>query len=264
MTVRFGHLAEDLARRGRPWTTPAEAAELCGVTQKSAANQLERYREAGQFIRPARGFYVVVPLELRGRPVPATLWLDALMTTFSRGWYLGWLSAAALWGASHHAPGRVQIAIDEKLNAPGLKQAGVEMHISPLVGTDAAPVERRAAGTATIVVATRELTAIDIAQWPSRAGGTANAARVLADLGPLDVETLTSLAAFRPASAAQRLGALGARARPDLDLTPLRSGLVPTSEPALLDPRGPRRGPLDREWNVLLNAAAEPDEPEEA
>lgn len=79
-------------------------------------------------------------------------------------------------------------------------------------------------------------------------------------LAPL---VLTEAAASYPASVAQRTGWLLAFVagvvRKAIDLESLRQVVASRATPMPLCSHGPRRGPVDACWNVIVNGRVEPD-----
>jgi predicted transcriptional regulator of viral defense system len=78
----------------------------------------------------------------------------------------------------------------------------------------------------------------------------------LTELGPLDGARLATASAQRRAPAGLAADVVAA----EVDLEPLRE-LAAADEGTPTDPRagGPRRGPLDRAWNVRVNIQVDPD-----
>jgi predicted transcriptional regulator of viral defense system len=250
-------LDDELLSSGRVTFTIGDVVDLTGRPESSVRNTLARMARVGTLYRPAKGFYVVVPSaqrRSRGAPSP-DLYLDALMRFLKRRYYVGWLTAAALHGATHHGPQRFQVGVDSRVRLVEADRGPLDFYQTEFAGTSAAPVERRSTPSGPMAVATRELTAVDLASDPRRGGGPGNVAAVLADLGDLEIEELARLLSFRPTSDAQRLGHLLAMNRRDVDLDPLRDVLAERgSSPVVLDVRRPSEGPVDREWDVIVNA----------
>ena len=88
---------------------------------KKAVQLMVRQRRLAS---PRRGFYVIVPAEYRvaGAP-PASWYVDDLMKAIGTPYYVGVLTAAALYGAAHQQPQQFQIVTSLK---PRLVSVGRE------------------------------------------------------------------------------------------------------------------------------------------
>jgi len=252
-------LPDLLLSRGRHHFTVAEAAALLDSSDQAVRKGLERLAAARQIISPSRGFYVVVPPEFRSwATVPGSYLIDAMMGQLGRAYYVALLSAAEVHGAAHHAPQVFQVMVDRPLADRDLGRTRLRFFSGRHVPD--APVEQRNTPTGTMHVATPELTAVDLVHHVAAAGGLDNVATVLAELDDLDAETLAALAGQRDRAVARRLGWLLERVETNVDLDPLRGVAQPDQgSPSELRAGNPRRGPIDRRWNVRVNADVLPD-----
>ena len=123
-----------------------------------------------------------------------------------------------------------------------------------------APVERRNVPTGQVTLSTKELTAVDLVEYPTAGGGIDNVATILAELGPLNGAQLAAASQHRARSIARRLGWLLEFVAAEVDLDALRELAAPgDGTPTDLRAGGARRGPLDRSWNVRVNVQVDPD-----
>jgi predicted transcriptional regulator of viral defense system len=228
--------------------------------QKGAVlrTSLGRLTKEGRLFSPARGLYVVVPAEYRSwRVVPAEWFIDAMMKHLGRDYYVGFLNAAALHGASHQAPQTFRVVTTRPLNDRDIER--VRLRFTTTEHVAGMPTERRSVHTGYMTVAAPETTVVDLAWRPSLGGGVSNVATVLKEIGKLDTELLARIAPLRNRPTVRRTGWLIERFRPDLDAHWLRLVARPEEgEPALLVP-GRKRGELDRRWGLRINATVEPD-----
>lgn len=249
-------LPDDLLARGVSVFDAGEAGAALGLEGAALYAALHRLRGSGRIVSVARGVYVAVPPEYRAwGGVPAEHFVDDLMRRLGRRYYVGLLSAAAMLGAAHHAPQAFQVMVDRGLPDRRVGRSLLQYHVGRHVG--AVPVQERVVPTGTVNLSGPSLTAVDLVAYVRSAGGLDNVATVLAELPAIDPAEAALHCLSRPRSVAARLGWLLARVRPDLDPGPLRRVIEAGREPVLLDPSGPRRGPLDRDWHVRVNAAVE-------
>jgi predicted transcriptional regulator of viral defense system len=247
-----------LIAKGRYWATTAELEEMTGQRGAVLRTSLARLTKEGHVFSPARGFYVVVPSEYRSwKVLPAEWFIDGMMKHLRRDYYVGFLNAAALHGASHQAPQTFRVVTTQWLKDRDIERVRLRFTTSEHVAD--MPTERRTVPTGYMTVATPETTVVDLAWRPSLGGGISNVATVIKEIGKLDAEVLARIGPLRNRATVRRMGWLIERFRPDLDAHWLRVVARPEEgEPALLVP-GRKRGELDRTWGLRINATVEPD-----
>lgn len=257
--VSAARVSDELISRGRYWATSGEIAELSALSGGALHQALIRLRRAGSAVSPAKGFWVMVPPEYRALGAPPPEWyVDAMLGALDREYYISFLTAAAAHGARHQAAMSFQVVVDRPLPTRRVGRTRFEFTVDSHI--DAMDVVDVPTHTGSIRMASRETTAVDLVWKPSRAGGLGNALTVLSELGDLNPDRLAELAAVRSTAVVRRLGWLLARTRADLDLSPLQAlahekGSTPTD----LRAGGPRRGAVDPNWLVRVNADVEAD-----
>ncbi len=247
---------DELQRRGRYTFTRKDARQGLGIAEGALNKALQRSGRQGRVIRPRRGFYVIVPLEYSSAgTIPPEWFINDLMSFIGSSYYVGCLSAAAIYGAAHQKPQELQVVVPFHLRMVDLRT--VRIRFLQFAGMAKALTHPRRTHTGDYPVSTPEWTAIDLIRFQKRYGGLDTVATVLAELGGvLDAEKLL-LAAKRETSSAhlQRLGwmlefmgfkALTESLRQyvisrDPSFTPLNSALKR------------RGGPRDGRWRVLVN-----------
>jgi predicted transcriptional regulator of viral defense system len=257
--IRPSTLPDRLMGEGRYWLTSEEAAELLNRDRRTAYPRLAELERAGRLFSPAKGLYVVVPPEYRSWGViPADWFIDPMMRHLGRSYYVAFLSAAARHGAAQQAPQAFQVVVDRHLEDRDLGR--VRLRFVKVGNIEHADRQTMSSHTGPYVVATREMTAVDIAWRPGEGGGVSNVATVLRDIGALNGEQIAKLATARGRATARRLGWLLASFRSDVDTFWLKQVARPNEgSPAMLVPGNRPRGPVDRDWGVRLNGAVEPE-----
>jgi predicted transcriptional regulator of viral defense system len=252
-------LPDYLLSHGQHVFSAADATSLLQRSDDAVRKGLERLSRNGQIFSPSRGFYVVIPPEFRSwGTVPASHFIDDLMSALGRRYYVSLLSAAEMHGAAHQAPQVFQTMVDRHVKDRDFGRTRLRFFTSRHVPSS--PVEQRNVPTGLLNLATREVTALDLVEHLDAGGGINNVATVLADLVPLSGQRLAELAGTRDRSTARRLGWLLSLVDTDVELEPLRAIADPAhGSPTDLRVAARRRGPVDHTWNVRVNIAVEPD-----
>lgn len=254
--VRPADLADWLLGHGRSAVTTAEAASLLGVNVGDVRGRLQRHRD--EFVSPVRGLWIPIPPEYREWGAPEGIEIiDLLMRHLRVDYYVGWLSAAALYGAGHHAPQVFQVAVARDVRDREVGRTAFTFLTRSAVGV--LPRQHRPTRSGTALVSTPEVTALDLAADVAAGGGIDNVATVLLGLVEegLDLSAVASLADRFPAAAIRRLGWVleNLSDREADELHDVAVSRAPT--PAVLDPASDGRGSTDRRWLLRINATVE-------
>jgi predicted transcriptional regulator of viral defense system len=258
-------LADWLLSRGRHWITTDEVATLLGIEPRHVSQAVSRLRERHALFSPTKGIYVPIPPEFRtwGAP-PASHFVDPLMQHLGHPYYVGLLSAAEVHGVAHQRPQRFQIVTPARLADRQFGRSQLSFIYTKSI--DGRPTTRVNTPTGTMTVATAETTAFDLVSLPEHGGGISNVATVVAEMFDedlLDDQRLAEASRAYPAAATQRLGWLATHvarlSEHPFNIHALSEVAARRATPTPLVPGGPRRGHLDAQWNVIVNADVEPD-----
>ena len=257
---RTAQAADWALSRGIASMTTAEVSLMLNAPVSQVPQRLSAAKLRGEWITPARGLWIPVPPEFRGwSGPPATEFIAALMSHLKADYYVGWLAAASLYGATHHAPQVTHVATSRLVRERQVGRARLVFHErSSLVDL---PVVERMARSGAFRVSTPEVTALDVASDIFLAGGLDNAATVIADLADevgLDGQTLGSLAPKFADAAVRRVGWMVERFTGHR-LDRLAEHVVAriSSAPSRLHPALPLTGSVDTRWGLRLNAPVE-------
>jgi predicted transcriptional regulator of viral defense system len=260
--VRATELADWALSRGRPHLTTREVAELVDVPEDQVRRRLHAPSRRGEWVQPVRGLWFPVPPEFRtwGAP-PGIEIVDAMMLHLNVQYYVGWLSAAALFGATHQAPQQFQVASSRDVRDTVVGRTHFVFRTRSRAGESPTVAWPTRAGTAR--VSSVEATILDVATDIEVAGGLDNAATVIVELSENEAFRVTALADI-----AERFPAAGARragwvletfgGRQDLDSFAASASTM-TRSASRLDPARSLAGTLDDRWGLRLNADVEPD-----
>jgi len=260
-SIKPANLATWLLSHGITTVTADECAHLLGVADNEVSQRLKRYRDRGQFVSLARGLWGVVSPEYRemGAPEPIS-YIDQLMKYSGCEYCIGWLSAAALQGASHQAPQVFQIATAKNMVDRTVGRNSLQFHTRSYVSHICKKRINTPQGAADVAVpgAVMLMAVSDILVC----GGIDNAATIIAELAeenPSYMNEVLACVHLFPLSAARRLGWILEHVAEEDGLEGLAVFCKQNDNPAMLSPYETRRGRIDSRWNIIINREIEAD-----
>ena len=117
--MSFLSYIKSIRQKGQRCFTLKQVMLDLGLSQNTALAAIHRLKSHGDLISPAKGMYVIVPLEhqLQGS-IPAQDLVPILMNYLKADYYVSLLSGAQYHGASHQKPGRIQIISNMRTKHP--------------------------------------------------------------------------------------------------------------------------------------------------
>ncbi len=253
---------ENLQSQGRLVFNASEARKALNQTENAFQKASKRLIQKNKLFRPAKGFYAIIPAQYRSaKGLPPEWYIDALMKFHDLPYYVGLLSAAALYGAAHQAPQELQVVTTKPLR---LIVAGrTRIRFLTKQGISKTPVQDLKTQTGFFKVSTPEGTAFDLIRYYRWAGFLNNVATVLSELsGRLDPKKLISMARNGvDISHVQRLGYLLEKFGEKLALGDLSDWISDHSK-NFVPLRPGWRGEVtarDLKWRILVNEQVESD-----
>lgn len=140
-----------------------------------------RLTKKKRLIRPVAGFYVIVPTEYQevGAP-PADWFIDGLMKFYAQSYYVGLLSAAALYGAAHQQPQVFQIVTSTTQRAIRVGRSRIQFFTKKKIKFDSYQAIKTPTGY--MQVSIPEITAFDLVRHAKSVGHLSHVATVLTEL----------------------------------------------------------------------------------
>ena len=176
-------------------------------------------------------------------------------------YYVGWLSAAALHGASHHAPQVVQVATARHVADRTVGRSHLHFLTRGSVGL--VPATRVSSPSGTLTVSTPGATMLDIAEDTGEAGGLDYAATVIAELAWENAGYLADVviaAPFHSDAAVRRVGWILDEIAGEDGLDALERLTIGTATyPSFLSPYDGRISDVNVRWMINVNRKVEPD-----
>ena len=177
-------------------------------SEKGMKTALRRLSSKGRIQSVYRGFYVVIPIQyqLQGI-VPPNYYIDELMAYVGKPYYIGLLSAAAMYGAAHQRPMLTQVMTAEpRIKASG-KNPLLEWHYRQNIPENLILTKNGEIGV--VRYSSAELTAVDLVQFAGHVGGYQRVATVLAELTEtVDISKMRDVQDYTTKSTLRRLGCL--------------------------------------------------------
>ena len=259
--LRPSELQDWLTAHGLSTVTTEECAHLLGVSANEVPQRLMRLRAKGQLASAARGLWIAVPAEYRemGAPEPIR-YIHNLMEFYKCDYCVGWLSAASLHGASHHAPQVFQVAVSKAIRKRSIGRSELQFYFRSYV--QEIKKKKMAMSNGFALVCSPGTTMLMVAADTLYCGGIDNVATIIYELADAHNEFMEDVMAdarLFPKAAVRRLGWILEHVAEKADLNELSDFCSGSPEPSLLSPGGSRTGRIDKKWNIIENKRIEAD-----
>ena len=173
---------KDIRKDGRRCFTILDILEQFHVSNSHARVALHRLLKTGDLISPARGLYVIVPPEHQPHgSIPPQELVPLVMEYMGAHYYVALLSAGLFHGATHQKPARFQVISDKRIKHPSIF-GDVEIDYIYKKSVLELPTQDFTVSTGYLKVATPELVALDLLEYPNHAGGLNHIATVFSEL----------------------------------------------------------------------------------
>lgn len=170
-----------LLARGKYFFTKQEVISQLQLTPSQFKFQAYRLSKAGSIKRLVHDLFMIIPSEYHSLgSLPATWIIDSLMKYLGQDYYVGLLSAAAMYGATEQQPMNLQVITTKATKDIKLPRGAIEFHISkecPKAQTISMKVY-----TGFVLVSSKEQTIIDLVKFYKSAGYLNNVALVIKEL----------------------------------------------------------------------------------
>jgi predicted transcriptional regulator of viral defense system len=247
---------------GKCFFTTQDLEKEMGLSYLAAKFKLLRLKEKKEIATPVRGFHLILSPEYRiNGCLPASFFVPDLMRYLDLPYYVGLLSGAEIHGAAHQKPQVFQI-IAEK-NRKSIHCGRVKIDFIARQDMQKMPTMPIKTETGYLTVSTPEVTALDVANYPLRSGGTGNVVTVLEELAErLNEERLTALMPLVGATPQlQRLGFflenVGLTALSEIVATELKTRR--TDSIWLISKTNEESLSYNKKWKVKINDTWESD-----
>lgn len=245
--------------KGRYCFTIDEALRTINISKIAIIRAIQRLSKKGRVVLVRRGFYVIVPPEYQSSGIlPPSWFIHDLMQFIGQPYYVGLLSAAAIFGAAHQQPQVFHVVTNKSLR--NINESGLSIQFFVKSNLNSPTVQIKT-NTGFMPVSTPASTAIDLMRYENRIGGLERVVTILEELSEaIKSRELVEAAKFeKTISYVQRLGFL----LDEIGKSNLTKGMtkfVKAHNPCVvpMDPKLPYKNfRRNLRWNVIENFKAE-------
>jgi predicted transcriptional regulator of viral defense system len=266
--LRLEDWVEHLQTEGQNSFSLSQARQAFkNISENALSLSLARYSDKNKILSILRGFYLILsPKYAAMKVIPPVNFIDSLMKSLDRPYYVGLLSAAALQGASHQQPQEFFVFTDMPAMR-AINKNGIKVNFLSLVHFPSNDLfEKIKTEVGYLNISPAALTALDLIYFESRIGGLSRAATVLSELveNIKPVDFTNKILRIAKTSTIQRLGYIFENILNRQDLADV---LLKYSEQAelnfskiKLDPSCESESfPVDKKWKIIVNTTIELD-----
>lgn len=263
--ITYNYLEDYINRtrsKGRYSFTWAEVKEQFDISDKTLNQALFRLKSKKLIAQIRKGFYAIITPEYSSRGmIPANLFIDDMMKSLNRRYYVGLISAAALHGAAHQQPMEFFVVTEKPaLRAIKNKKLKINFYVKkPWLDED---IIQKKTEAGYINVSSPELTALDLFYYLD-SFGINKIVTILQELAnEIKIPNLIRTAKnYSQTSAIQRLGYLLEK---ELNNEKLSAPLfkILNERRHLVVPLAlnkDKEGSMDEKWKIIQNIKVESD-----
>ncbi|HET7360719.1 MAG TPA: type IV toxin-antitoxin system AbiEi family antitoxin [Salinimicrobium sp.] len=231
------------------------------LSDKALSQSLYRLKKNKKIAQIRKGFYAIITPEYSNNGMlPPHLFIDNLMKSLNKKYYVGLLSAAALHGAAHQQPMEYHVFTEK----PALRTIkNKKLHINFYVKKEwsSKDIVQKKTDAGYINVSSPELTALDLLAYADM--GINRIFTILNELSEeMQVKSLAGTAKGYPqTTAVQRLGYLLDKEIGNQKLANILKGTLKdkTIFPVSLLKGSHENGSIDTDWKIIKNTKVESD-----
>lgn len=161
---------DSVRSKGRYAFTLEELKGKFDVTDKAILQSLYRLKTKKKIVQIRKGFYTILPVEYSNYGViPATMYLDDMMLSLNKKYYLGLISAAAIHGASHQQSMETFV-ITEKPALRDIKNNKLKINFFVKNEWNKDDIKQVKTDAGYVNVSSPELTALDLLYYVDKLG----------------------------------------------------------------------------------------------
>lgn len=252
----------ELQEKGRYAFTFDDLRNYFDLSEESLLQGLFRYKQKKQVAQIRKGFYAIITPEYsRQGMLPYHLFIDDLMKSLNKPYYVALLSASALYGAAHQQP--MEYFVIAQTPAPrSIKSRKLKISFLSKNAWEQDDIIQKTTDAGYINVSSPELTALDLLAYVENIGIN-RVTTVLYELAQnFKVSSLTrTLKKYSNTPVIQRLGFIMDKVLDEKKIAEvlLKNLKDRNLSPVLLTTQKPKNGEIDATWKVIINLEIESD-----
>ena len=253
-----------LQASGRYTFTRDEALNNLQITPDAFKLAALRLIKKKRLMRPKQGFYVIVPTEYQAAgSLPVPWYINSLMQLEPQDYYVGLLSAAALYGAAHQQPQVFQVISTKRFRTIVTGRTRLQCFIKKNIPVISHQPFKTPTGY--MNVSTPEMTAFDLLRYVKSSGYLNHVATILSELQEkLDLTRFTQLLATDNLELPyiQRMGYLLEIVEAKEDILELLKNWIKEHSPRFIPLRTDKTfktTPKNLDWHLYVNEQIESD-----
>jgi predicted transcriptional regulator of viral defense system len=260
--AKWDRFLVELQKKGRYAFTIDDLRNYFDLSEEALLQGLFRFKVKKQVAQIRKGFYAIItPEYAKQGMLPYHLFIDDLMKSLNKPYYVALLSASALYGAAHQQPMEyyviAQTPAPRSINSKKLKISFLSKN-----NWEQDDIIQKTTDAGYINVSSPELTALDLLAYAEK-NGLNRVTTVLHELAQtIKIAQLSrTLKKYSNTPVIQRLGyimdkVLDEKKIAEVLLKNLKDRNV---SPVLLSTQKSKNGLLDETWKVIINMEIESD-----
>jgi predicted transcriptional regulator of viral defense system len=253
---------DDVRAKGRYAFTLEELKDKFDISDKAILQNLYRLKSKKKIVQIRKGFYTILPAEYsKYGVIPSSMYMDDMMISLNKKYYLGVISAGAIYGASHQQSMETFV-ITEKPALRDIKNKKLKINFLVKNEWNKEDVKQVKTDAGYINVSSPELTALDLLYYVDKIGMN----RVITILKELIEVIKPSILAktaknYSQAATVQRLGYLLEYELGNEKLSQAIYQIIADKKGknVPLMPGKNKRGKTNTKWRIINNSNIESD-----
>ncbi|MDR0969564.1 MAG: type IV toxin-antitoxin system AbiEi family antitoxin [Lentimicrobiaceae bacterium] len=260
-THNWDNYFNDLINNNKYTFTLSELKEHFHLSDKSLLQGLYHYKKNKKIVQIRKEFYgILVPHISNNGRIPYFEFLDDLMKSLDKNYYVALLNAAALFGAAHQQPQVVYVFCTPP-TPRNIKSSNL-FFLSKSTWNNEFVIQKKTQ-TGFINVSSPELTALDLCTYIWRFGVNRVTTILMELYEEMNPSLLKKVAKeYDNVSSLQRLGYILENFTENEKLTSAVYSVLQTKKMYYvpLSPKKEKRGKYNHKWKIIVNMQIEPDE----
>jgi predicted transcriptional regulator of viral defense system len=254
---------DELQSQGQYWLSRQKTIEQLGLSPTAFKLAAIRLAEKGRLQRLRADFYTIVPIEYRATgSLPAPWFIHDFMSYCKVDYYVGLLSAAALYGAAHQQPMVFQVICNKPILPITVGKVRIHFHYKKDIKPNFYKPVKTPSGYMNVSIP--EMNLADLVKYMDAAGQINNIATIFIELiEQINVDILMQFAEQGDieVSSLQRIGYLIDYLELPVNLDPLEK-FISKKHPHYRQLVSGNETPItetNKRWRILVNEFVEAD-----